>query len=69
MRRPICVRCGRPLDLAWDRETGRYEWSCNNLRAGRPPAQSDDEFADLWGGLAEGEAARLKAEVKPKAKA
>ena len=60
MTRPRCRRCGGPLDLAWDRDTLRWEWSC------KPPPACDDDFADVWLNLPEEEAKRLEAEVAVK---
>lgn len=64
MDRPRCRLCHGPLDLAWDRDTLRWEWSCGSPQ-GEPPA-CDEDFADVWQNLPIEEAKRLEAEVKPK---
>lgn len=47
MNRPKCRRCGGPLDLWHDVETGQIRYHCNNPW----PIDTDQKFWNRWIGL------------------
>ena len=46
--RPRCQRCGGPLDVFPDGETGEYKWQCNNPT---PIFATDEAFEKYWNTL------------------
>jgi hypothetical protein len=49
--RPLCKRCGGPLDFFFDPETNYLEWGCNNPK----PMRTDEEHEREWLKLSEKE--------------
>jgi len=60
MDRPKCRRCGGPLDLWRDPETGRG-FVCQTGR----PMWTDDQFAALWNDLPGDDVVRLLKQIGP----
>ncbi|NIQ15864.1 MAG: hypothetical protein GTO02_16155 [Candidatus Dadabacteria bacterium] len=59
MIRPKCKRCGGSLDIFFDPETDRQEWTCNNPHM----IYTDEEFEEKWNRLNGDEVVRLKLEM------
>jgi hypothetical protein len=64
--RPTCKRCGLPLDLFIDPDSGEANFECNNGHVGHRlgPLQTDAEFWMLIMPLTEGQRAELFKGIK-----
>lgn len=60
MKRPLCSRCGGPLDFWYEPKDGHYHWICNNPG----PLRTDEEHEKAWADLPGDEVVHLELEQK-----